>query len=307
MKNRASTINEIRQHTRQLVRELHVIRGVYLDSGYTFTQCHVLFELGAHKSLNLMSLVDNLLLDKSNTSRTVKSLVKHGLVKSERVETDQRQKLFALTTKGKEVLRETVGLANKQVEDALDNLSTQQQELAIKGMQLYANALSKSRMQSEYTIRLIQKRDNAKVAQLIREVMIELEAVGEGFSIGDPEVDDMYNGYRNKESCYYVIALDDKIVGCGGIAPLEGGNKTTCELRKMFLLAENRGIGLGRRLLLLLLKRARSLGYDKCYLETKKRMSRANELYRNSGFQLLEKPVGKTGHCSCDSWYLLDL
>jgi len=307
MGSRASTIGRIRQHTRQLVRELDVVRGVYLDTGYTFTQCHVLFELSAHKSLNLKSLAENLLIDKSNTSRTVKKLVELGLVKSEKVTSDNRQKLFGLTAKGEKALRATIDLANSQVESALDNLAEEQQELAIQGMELYANALRKSRLQSNYTIRLIQKRDNAPVARLIREVMTEFDAVGDGYSIVDPEVDDMYGNYRGKRSCYYVIALGSEIVGCGGIATLAGGDTTTCELRKMFFLPEIRGIGLGRRLLLQLAGEARKRGYEKCYLETLDRMNLANDLYRKSGFEPLKKPLGQTGHCKCDRWYILEL
>lgn len=307
MSDRKSTVRQVRQHTRQLVRELDVVKGVYLNTGYTFTQCHVLFELSAHKALNLVSLAEHLLIDKSNTSRTVKKLVELGLVKTEKVSSDNRQKLFSLTPKGEKVLRSTVDLANTQVENALDNLSEKQQTLAIQGMELYANALRKSRLQANHTIRLIQRRDNAQVARLIREVMVEFKAVGEGYSIVDSEVDDMYGSYRDKRSCYYVITLDNKVVGCGGIAPLKGGDKFTCELRKMFFLPQTRGIGLGRRLLLLLINESRNRGYKACYLETLKRMSRANALYLQSGFQPLEEPLGKTGHCACDCWYLLKL
>ena len=307
MNSRASTIAEIRKHTRQLVRELDVVKGVYLDTGYTFTQCHVLFELAAHQELNLMALAENLLIDKSNTSRTVKKLLELGLVKSKRVSSDNRQKLFRLTAKGQAALCATIDLANAQVEHALDNLSEQQQELAIQGMALYANALRKGRLQSNHTIRPIRKRDNAQTASLIRDVMTEFQAVGEGYSIVDPEVDDMYGSYRNAQSFYCVIEANDKLVGCGGIAPLTGGDQFTCELRKMFFRPETRGLGLGRRLLLLLMDEARKRGYKKCYIETLERMSRANDLYRNSGFELLENPIGKTGHSSCDRWYLLNL
>jgi putative acetyltransferase len=137
--------------------------------------------------------------------------------------------------------------------------------------------------------------------------MTEFRAVGAGYSIGDPEVDDMYGNYRNKRSCYYVITSGDRVVGCGGLGPLDGGNKFTCEIRKMFFLRETRGVGLGRRLLLLLLDEARTWDYKKCYLETLDRMWQANELYQKNGFQLLEKPMGTTGHGSCDRWYLLHL
>jgi putative acetyltransferase len=75
----------------------------------------------------------------------------------------------------------------------------------------------------------------------------------------------------------------------------------------MFFLRETRGIGLGQRLMLLLLNEARTRDYKKCYLETLGRMWRAQELYQKNGFQLLEKPMGTTGHDSCDRWYLLDL
>ncbi len=302
-----SKVSLIRQHSRQLVRELDLVKGSYLDTGYTFSQCHVLFELSMHQSLTLMELAEQLLIDKSNTSRTVKQLVELGLVKSDKVAGDNRQKLFSLTPAGEKALRATIRLANQQVEAALGTLSEEQQELVIQGIELYANALKKSRLQANYTIRLIQKQDNAQVARLIRQVMTEFRAVGEGYSIGDAEVDDMYGNYRDKRSCYYVIALDDKMVGCGGIAPLTGGGKFTCELRKMFFLPEIRGLGLGRRLLLLLLDEARQRGYKKCYLETLNRMWRANELYQKNGFQLLAKSLGRTGHCNCDRWYLLEL
>ncbi len=302
-----SKVNEVRQYSRQLVRELDLVKGSYLDTGYTFSQCHVLFELSVHKSLNLLALAENLLIDKSNTSRTVKQLVELGLIRAERVPSDNRQKLFSLTAKGEKALRATLHLANKQVEDALGILSEEQQELVVQGIQLYADALKKSRLQSNYTIRSIQKRDNDQVARLIRTVMTEFRAVGDGYSIGDPEVDDMYGNYRNKRSCYYVITSGDQVVGCGGLGPLDGGDKFTCEMRKMFFLRETRGIGLGRRLLLLLLDEARSRDYKKCYLETLDRMWQANELYQKNGFQLIEKPMGTTGHGSCDRWYLLHL
>ncbi len=307
MSAKESKVSQIRQHSRQLVRELDLVQGSYLDTGYTISQCHVLFELSLHKSLNLMALADNLLIDKSNTSRTVKQLVQLGLVKLERVASDNRQKLISLTAKGQKALRSTVSLANKQVEDALDTLSEEQQELVVQGIQLYADALRRSRLQSNYTIRLIQKQDNAQVSRLIRNVMTEFHAVGQGYSIDDPEVDDMSGNYRNKRSCYYVITIDDEVVGCGGIGPLAGGDRFTCELRKMFFLPEVRGLGLGRRLLLLLMDEARKRDYRRCYIETLDRMWRANELYQKNGFRLLEKPMGTTGHSSCDRWYLLNL
>ena len=301
------TVDEIRTHSRRLVRELDIVKGAYLGSGYTFSQCHVLFELATHGSLGLMEIADNLLIDKSNTSRTVKKLVDLGLIKSKSVAADKRQKKFSLTVKGRKVLNQTVGLANEQSQGALRNLNAAQQQQVIEGLKLYAGALRKSRLQANHIIRPIQKRDNAQVAQVIRDVMTEFGAVGDGYSIGDVEVDDMLGHYQDKQSCYYVIADDDSIVGCGGIGLLQGGGKSTCELRKMFFKQEIRGIGLGYRLLSLLMDEAGKRGYKKCYLETLDRMDRANDLYLKNGFKLLDGPKGKTGHCACDRWYMREL
>jgi putative acetyltransferase len=301
-----SKINQIRQNSRQLVRELNIVKGDFLDTGYTFIQCHVLFELSLHPR-NLVELAESLLTDKSNTSRTVKKLVELGLVKVQKVSADNRRKLFSLTAKGERVLRSATSVADAQVQQALDNLTEQEHELVMQGLRLYAGALRKSRLQSNYSIRPIQKRDNGQVARVIRDVMTEFQAVGDGYSIEDPEVEDMFANYRDHRSCYYVITLGDQVTGCGGIGPLRGGDRNTCELRKMFFLPSSRGIGLGRRLLALLMDQARLRGYKQCYLETLDRMWGANKLYRKFGFEPLSGPQGNTGHCACDRWYLLTL
>lgn len=298
------TISEIRRHSRQLVRELDVLKGVYLGTGYTFTQCHVLFELAAQGELGLLELAEILLLDKSNTSRTVKKLVELGLIKSKKTEADSRQKLFSLTAKGEKALAKTVDLADVQVESAISVLTDEQRSVVIQGLQLYGDALRKSRLQSQFAIRRIKKEDNPQVARVIRDVMTEFGAVGDGYSINDPEVDDMSSNYRAKRSRYFVIVREDKVFGGAGIAPLEGGGETVCELRKMFMLPPTRGFGLGRRLLSILMQEARKIGFDACYIETLERMEAANSLYQKFGFQRLTKPMGNTGHCNCDVHYL---
>ena len=155
-----------------------------------------------------------------------------------------------------------------------------------------------------YHFRRIRPEDNSTVAHIIRTVMTEYDCVGDGYSIHDPEVEDMAGAYAQKGSVFLVLEEEGVIIGCGGIAPLAGGDADTCELRKMYFLPEARGKGLGRKLLELCLDEARQFGYKKCYLETVARMNKANRLYQKAGFELLDAPLGKTGHNSCDSQYL---
>ncbi len=158
-----------------------------------------------------------------------------------------------------------------------------------------------------FIIRPIEVKDSEIVAQIIRQVMTEFDCVGEGYSILDPELENMYAAYDNDRSIFYVLESKEKVVGCGGIAPLEGGAGDTCELKKMYFLSEARGRGQGKRFLKTCLEGAKKLGYQKCYLETVERMEVANHLYCQMGFQKLCGAIGNTGHGSCDAYYVLDL
>jgi len=157
---------------------------------------------------------------------------------------------------------------------------------------------------SEIAIRPINQADNPAVADLIKKVMTSYKCVGEGYSIEDPEVNDMFGAYNDPRSIFYVIESEDKILGCGGIAQLAGGDEDVCELKKMYFYPELRGKGYGRKLMDLLLKDAPRLGYKKCYLETVERMQRANDLYNKYGFTKLSSQEGNTGHCGCDTFYI---
>ncbi|MGK0363759.1 MAG: putative acetyltransferase [Saprospiraceae bacterium] len=163
-------------------------------------------------------------------------------------------------------------------------------------------------MKNTLSIRQMRASDNPQVAHIIRTVMPEFGCVGEGYSIDDPEVEAMFEAYDGDQSCFHIVINEqDEVIGCGGIAPLAGGDGTICELKKMYFLQEARGHGLGGQMIDLLVKEAKRLGFQQCYLETVTRMESANILYQKRGFKLLEGQMGCTGHSGCDSFYVLEL
>lgn len=167
--------------------------------------------------------------------------------------------------------------------------------------------MNKDNITRNLSIHPMEPVDNQAVADIIRQVMTEFGAVGDGFSIRDPEVDDMYAAYSRKNTAFFVVTLDDVVRGCGGIGPLVGGNESTCEIKKMYFMPELRGLGVGSRLLKLCLEEARGLGYQHCYLETTASMKQAQRLYRKCGFKPLDRPMGNTGHCGCEMWMAREL
>lgn len=165
-------------------------------------------------------------------------------------------------------------------------------------------------MDPRLILRPIRASDDIHIAGIIRAVMPEFGAKGPGFAINDPEVDFMTAAYGRPRAAYFVVtdgSDGDRVIGGGGVAPLEHGDERVCELRKMYFLPEARGRGAGAALLARCLEAARGFGYATCYLETLARMDAAQKLYRRFGFQPLCAPMGKTGHFSCDSYYSLDL
>lgn len=106
---------------------------------------------------------------------------------------------------------------------------------------------------------------------------------------------------------YFVCDLDNNIVGGGGIAPLQGGDADTCELKKMYFLPEARRKGFGQAVLNACLLAAKEHGYKFCYLETFNTMTGAMTLYERNGFKRIPDALGNTGHFACDIFYLREL
>ncbi|HJR10200.1 MAG TPA: GNAT family N-acetyltransferase [Rhodanobacteraceae bacterium] len=159
-------------------------------------------------------------------------------------------------------------------------------------------------MSQPFLIRPIEPRDDTAVAAVIRSVMPEFGAGGEGFAIHDAEVGAMHAAYTRPRSAYFVLEMAGKVIGGGGVAPLEHGDADVCELRKMYFLREARGLGAGHAMITRCLDAARAFGFRRCYLETLTGMDAAQTLYRKHGFTPLCAPMGNTGHHGCDRWFI---
>ena len=159
----------------------------------------------------------------------------------------------------------------------------------------------------DFQIKEIQPEDDAAVCQIIKQVGEEFGAVGEGYGPSDGEVVCMSQHYNDSTRSRYLVAkVDGVIVGGGGIAALSGA-KDVAELKKLFLLPESRGLGIGRALAEDCLAFAQAHGYRRCYLDTLCSMKSAIALYEELGFQRLDQPFASSEHNGCDVWMLKEL
>jgi len=158
-------------------------------------------------------------------------------------------------------------------------------------------------------IQIIEAQHDEQICFIIKSVGREFGAVGEGYGPSDPEVEAMSQFYRDQtRSRYFVALLNGVIVGGSGIAVFNDSDAgTVCELRKLFLLPESRGLGLGKQLAEACLQYAKSKGYQHCYLDTLSNMKSAIGLYEKLGFVHLNQPLQGTIHGGCDVWMLKTL
>lgn len=154
------------------------------------------------------------------------------------------------------------------------------------------------------TIRLIEKGDNAAMAEIIRNALTEFNANKHGTVYFDESTDHLYELFQTGKGIYHVARLNGHIVGGAGIYPTAGLDADTCELVKMYLSPMARGTGLGKLLMEECLKAAKEAGYKKVYLETMPELIIAIPVYKKFGFTFLNGPLGSSGHNGCDLWML---
>ncbi|HUQ27235.1 MAG TPA: GNAT family N-acetyltransferase [Usitatibacter sp.] len=135
------------------------------------------------------------------------------------------------------------------------------------------------------------------VARVLEEYGLTMDAAGV-----DADLADLDASYSARGGFFDVaVGSDGTVAGCCGIYPIDA---STCELRKMYLLKDARGTGIGGRLLRRALAFARGRGFRRVELETASELKEAIALYAGAGFQ----PIRRT-HLAprCDQAFALDL
>ncbi len=96
------------------------------------------------------------------------------------------------------------------------------------------------------------------------------------------DIDDFENKYVANGGAFLVITEEGRVIGTGAVHRLE---EEVCEIKRLWLLPEYQGQGLGRRMMDQLLSIAREKGYTKVRLETTPAYQvKAYNFYRHLGF-----------------------
>ena len=118
----------------------------------------------------------------------------------------------------------------------------------------------------------------------------------------DADLFDLEANYIARGGMFEVVEDErGRLIGTVGLYPKGHG---VAELRKMYLIPEARGQGIGKKLMDRLLDQARTLGFHRIELETASVLVEAIGLYRRYGF----RPINPEHLAArCDQAFALDL
>lgn len=106
------------------------------------------------------------------------------------------------------------------------------------------------------------------------------------FQSFEKELAELPGKYAPPDGRLLLANVDGKIAGCVALREIGEG---TCEIKRLFLRDEFRGLGLGRKLAESIIGEAAQIGYERMRLDTlPAQMADAIKLYRSLGFSEIE-------------------
>jgi putative acetyltransferase len=91
--------------------------------------------------------------------------------------------------------------------------------------------------------------------------------------------------YSSPEGALLLAFVDSQLAGC---VALRWFDYNTCEMKRLYVRPDFRGLGLGRKLALVVIDEATQIGYTKMRLDTLPSMVEAIAMYKTLGFAEIE-------------------
>ena len=137
-------------------------------------------------------------------------------------------------------------------------------------------------MMQTYDIREATGADDMTIAaDLFREYQIWLD-VDLCFQDFEAELSDIESMYAPPRGVIYIATVNGEDIGVGALRPI---SDQRCEMKRVYVRESARGLGVGKRIIDLLIARATKVGYGSMVLDTLPKLVTARAIYQGLGFQ----------------------
>jgi DNA-binding MarR family transcriptional regulator/GNAT superfamily N-acetyltransferase len=268
-------IAQVRSFNRMVTQQIGALAGSFLGRTRSLGACRLLFEIGA-AGIEIRQLRARLALDSGYTSRLLRQLEAEGLVRTTRSPHDTRVRFVTLTAAGRKELAVLNRLSDEAAASLLAPLPKAHRAALLSAMGTIERLLRGS------AVRLSVANPTSPAARYCLERYFEeLRARFEagydpalGISAAPAEL--------TPPRGYFVLATrNEEPVGCGALKC----HAAYGEIKRMWVAASARGLGLGTRILRRLEDLARERRLPLLRLETNKALTEAQSLYRRNGYR----------------------
>lgn len=265
----------MRRFNRTVAQRIGALNDEYLARGRPLGMSRVLWEIGP-EGTDVRSLRSRLDLDSGYLSRLLRSLEGDGLVHVEPDPADRRVRTIRLSESGRterEILdRQSDALAWS----LLASLTDVQRSRLVEAMG------SVERLLTVGLVEVDVEDPTSEAAQVcLRSYHAELDSRFESGFDPDRSLPVVATEVTEPAGLFLVGRLHGEPIGCGGLK-LHGDG--AAEIKKLWVAASARGLGVGRRLLDELERHARQRDVTVVRLDTNRSLKEAISLYRSAGF-----------------------
>ncbi|MBX3570114.1 MAG: MarR family transcriptional regulator [Rhizobiaceae bacterium] len=268
-------IEQVRRFNRLVTRRAGALEDDYLKRGRPLGEARLLYEIGADGD-DVSALRDRLALDSAYVSRLLRSLEAQGLLTVSADTIDRRRRSVKLTPLGQAERDAYDALSDDLAMSLLEPLGGRQRTRLLAAMADVETLLKAS------SIAISRDRpDSPDAVACLAAYFAELDARFDGGfdpGIGGAAAD---MAMAPPHGSFLVARLDGAPVASGGLKVIAPG---IGEIKRMWVAAPVRGMGLARRLLKALEAEAARLGLATVRLDTNRSLTEAHALYRTSGY-----------------------
>ncbi|MGH9200786.1 MAG: GNAT family N-acetyltransferase [Vicinamibacterales bacterium] len=274
-----SAIGHVRRFNRTVTEGLGVLDSHFLGRDRPVGEARLLWEIGTD-GIEVRTLRARLGLDSGYVSRVLRSLERHKLARVRTSRADRRVRHAFLTRAGLAERAELDRRSDLLASRILEPLNERQRSTLLAAM------IDVERLIEASMITFAVEEPTSSDAQAcLQQYFAELNARFDGGF--DParsqptEPDEV----RPPAGAFVIARLRGVAVACGLV---KCPRRQPAHIRRMWVAASVRGLGLGRRLLLELERHARQSGARRVRLDTNGKLTEAIALYRQSGYREVE-------------------
>jgi DNA-binding MarR family transcriptional regulator/GNAT superfamily N-acetyltransferase len=288
----SSAVQRVRRFNRFYTQHIGVLNQGLLQSPFSLAEVRVLYQLAHRDQSTAVEVARELALDDGYLSRMLRGLRSQGLIARTPVQADRRQRLLALTRKGRRTFASLNARADEQVGAMLRELAPAKQERLIQAMGTIEELLRPEATQPARAPYLLRQHRPGDMGWVVyRHGVLYSQEYG---------WDERFEALVARIVTKFLEHFDPRRERCW-IAEKEGENvgsvflvkhtKTVAKLRLLLVEPRARGLGIGRQLVDECVRFARLAGYRKITLWTNSVLHAARRIYEQAGFVLVkEKP-----------------